>query len=213
MIMLAVVLQAGPLWAQDATGRAQLLQFAEGMTSLTAHFQQRVLTSEGRIEDQSEGRVWLSQPHFIRWEYGGDFPELVVADGSHIYIYDEVLEQVTVKPQTDFATDSPLSLLTDIGRLDEQFEVRESGNFDGLDLLELRSRSAESEFDRVLLGLQGNELRMMAMEDAFGLRTEIHFDELERNQDLDAELFRFTPPPGVDVIGDMTSAATADGGR
>jgi outer membrane lipoprotein-sorting protein len=81
------------------------------------------------------------------------------------------------------------------------FEVREAGDIDGMLLLELRSNDAESEFDRMLVGLSNGELRMLAMEDAFGMRTEIRFIELQKNPSLEAELFQFTPPAGVDVIG------------
>ena len=187
--------------AQVAGGRAQLDEFAAGMDSLQAAFEQRVIRSDGIIEDQSAGQVWLQQPNRFRWAYGGEYPELVVADGERIWIYDEVLAQVTVKPQSGFAADSPLSLLTDISRLDEQFEVREAGDLEGMALLELRARDPESQFERVLLGLQDNELRMMALEDAFGIRTEIRFSTLQRNTALAADLFTFGPPAGVDVIG------------
>ncbi len=185
----------------QAPAREQLAHFAHGLQSFSAHFEQRVLATDGQVQDQSAGQVWLSEPDFIRWEYGGDFPELVVADGERIWIYDKVLEQVTVKPQSDYAADSPLSLLTDIDKLDQQFEVREAGDMGGMLLLELRPVNKESEFDRVLLGLQHDELQLMTMEDAFGMRTEVHFSEPQRNPVLDPKLFSFTPPEGVDVIG------------
>lgn len=184
-------------------GRDQLVRFATELKTFSADFDQQVIGTDGEVQDQSTGKVWLRQPHNIRWEYGGEFPEVVVADGMQIWIYDEVLEQVTVKPQSDFAADSPLSLLTDIDKLDEQFEVREAGDVEGMLLLELRSINTESEFDRVLLGLQQDELRLMTMEDAFGLRTEIRFDHLQRNPELDPQLFLFTPPEGVDIIGSL----------
>lgn len=190
------------LMAQQ-TGRDQLQRFAEGLDTFTADFAQRVIGRDGAVEDESAGQVWLRQPHNIRWEYGGEFPELVVADGLTIWIYDQVLEQVTVKPQSEFAADSPLSLLNDIGSLDEQFEVREAGEMEGMVLLELRAIKTEAEFERVLLGLQGDELRLMAMEDAFGLRTEIRFTGLLRNPPLEARLFFFYPPEGTDIIGEL----------
>ncbi len=193
------------LFAQEKSAREQLFSFAEGMNNLQARFEQVVLGTGGQIEDSSDGEVWMSQPDFFRWQYGGEFPELVVADGEQIWIYDEVLEQVTVKPQSDFAADSPLSLLTDIHRIDEQFEVREAGEIEGMRLLELRSISQESEFERVLLGLKDDELAMMTMEDAFGLRTEIRFSEWQKNQELESDLFSFVPPAGVDVIGALQS--------
>jgi outer membrane lipoprotein carrier protein len=70
-----------------------------------------------------------------------------------------------------------------------------------MNLLELRPMDPEAEFDRVLLGLEDETLQLLAMEDAFGLRTEIRFSEVKRNQPLDDALFRFTPPAGADVIG------------
>jgi outer membrane lipoprotein carrier protein len=188
--------------AQTGTARAQLERFSDGLNTLHALFEQHVISSNGTVEDGSAGQVWLSKPRLFRWEYGGDFPEVVVADGKNIWIYDEILEQVTVKDQTQTAVNSPLTLLTDPGRLDEQFEVREVGDADGLQLLELRSRNTESEFERILLGLRDDSLQTMVMEDAFGLRTELQFQQVRRNPDLDPGLFTFQPPESADVIGE-----------
>jgi outer membrane lipoprotein carrier protein len=170
---------------------------------LRARFEQKVISSDGAVEDSSAGQVWLSRPQRFRWEYGGEFPEVVVADGERVWIYDVTLEQVTVKDQSTAAADSPLVLLTEPTRLDEQFEVREAGDASGLQLLELRSRSMEAGFDRILLGLRNSSLVLMIMEDAFGLRTELRFEEIQRNPVLDEGLFMFEPPAGVDLLGDL----------
>jgi outer membrane lipoprotein carrier protein len=189
--------------APPGSAREQLQLFSSGLESLHARFEQRVVSGDGVVEDSSGGQVWLSRPQRFRWEYGGDFPELVVADGARVWIYDVTLEQVTVRDQSSAAADSPLTLLTDPGRLDEQFEVREAGEASDLQLLELRARSTESDFERILLGLRNAGLELMIMEDAFGLRTELRFQEVKRNPVLDAKLFTFEPPDGVDVIGDV----------
>jgi outer membrane lipoprotein carrier protein len=186
---------------EQGPARAQLDTFSAGLDGLHAQFAQRVIGSDGSIQDSTEGEVWLSRPARFRWAYGGDFPELVVADGRRVWIYDEALEQVTVKDQAEAAAAAPLTLLTEPGRLDQEFEVREAGEASGLQLLELRSRNAEAEFERILLGFEGGMPRLMILEDAFGLRTELRFDQLRRNPPLDEALFRFEPPPGVDVIG------------
>lgn len=193
--------------AQENQARLQLERFSTGLETLHARFEQQVVGTDGAIQDSSSGEVWLSRPQRFRWAYGGEFPELVVADGTHIWIYDEALEQVTVKDQSLEAADSPLALLTDPGELEAQFEVRESGEAWGLQLLELRSTNAEREFERILLGLRDNRLELMVMEDAFGLRTELRFSDIERNQAMDESLFTFTPPEGVDVIGAVPDTA------
>lgn len=192
----AVSAQAGP-------ARVQLERFAEELKSLHAQFDQQIINADGLVEEKSSGQLWIAHPNRFRWEYGGDFPEIVVADGEKVWLYDEMLEQVTVRAQSSLAADSPLSLLTDISQLDEQFVVRELGGDSGLDLLELRARNPESQFERVLLGLENDQVLLMTMEDAFGLRTEIRFRDIKRNPQLDEELFHFTPPPGVDVMGDL----------
>ncbi len=137
----------------------------------------------------------------MRWEYEGDYPETIVATGRNVWIYDEDLEQVTVKPQSDKVSDAPLLILTDISKLDEQFAVAEMGKSEGLDLLELKSRSTDSEFARILMGLDAGGIHLMIMEDAFGQRTEMHFSHVVKNAPIDDALFTFKPPKGVDLVG------------
>lgn len=192
---------SGPVQAQ--TARAQLDRFSSDLETLYARFEQRVVNTDGVSEDSSSGEVWLSRPRLFRWNYGGEFPELVVADGKNIWIFDEALEQVTVKDQTQVSFDSPLTLLTDPGRLDEQFEIREVGETEEWQLLELRSKDSDTDFDRILLGLRDDLLLLMVMEDAFGLRTEVKFTGIKRNPDLDPSLFTFEPPETADVIGEI----------
>lgn len=205
-LLTSFVLSNNVLCAQPGSARHQLDTFAEGLESLQANFRQVVISSDGRVQDRSEGEVWLSRPDRFRWAYGGDFPELVVADGQTIWIYDEALEQVTVKDQGSAGISSPLALLTDPGQLDEKFEIREAGETETLQLLDLRARGMETEFERLLAGLKDNVLELLIMEDAFGLRTEISFSEIQRNPPIDPELFQFEPPAGSDVIGDLPVA-------
>jgi outer membrane lipoprotein carrier protein len=194
---------AGTAVSVSQGGRLALEQFAEGLETYHATFEQRVLNSDGETEDANSGELWLSRPSLFRWEYGGDFPEVIVADGQRVWIYDISLEQITVKDQSSLANDSPLTLLTDLSRLDKQFEVRDLGIEDGLAWVELRSVLEDAEFDSVVLGLRDSNLELMAMEDAFGLRTEIRLMSAERNPNLSPSLFSFEPPEGVDVVGDV----------
>jgi len=197
--LVAAMAQAG----EHGGGRDALTRFSANLNALQASFDQVVLNQEGVVETQGKGRVWLLRPNQFRWSYEGDFPEVIVADGRSVWMHDVVMEQVTVKPQSGMAQDSPLSVLMDISSLDQQFTVRELGKHDGLDLLELVSLSSESEFERVMLGLKEDLIALMVMEDAFGLRTELRFDEVLRNPDLSEEMFQFSPPEGADVVGEI----------
>lgn len=205
--MLALLLSCTATFS-DASGpaRSELENFSAGLKSLQLDFTQVVKSQDGRIQDKTHGNAWLQSPDRLRWVYAGDFPETIVADGSNVWIHDEALEQVTIKPQSDHAADAPLLILTDISQLDQQFLVAELGDFEDMHLLELKSRENESEFERILMGLDSTGIRMMIMEDVFGQRTEIHFNNIVRNADLDPQLFSFTPPEGADVVGQVTPA-------
>ena len=194
LIPVALANSSGP-------ARSELERFAAELEGFQADFTQTVKSQDGRIQDQTHGKVWLQSPDKLRWVYSGEFPETIVADGSNIWIYDESLQQVTVKPQSDQAADSPLMILADVSRLDQQFQVTELGDYEDMLLLELKSLDEESEFERILLGLDSSGIRMMAMEDAFGQRTEVHFENMLRNSPIDPQLFEFTPPEGVDLVG------------
>ena len=191
---IAVANEAGP-------ARSELERFANELENFQAGFTQTVKTQDGRIQDQTQGQVWLQSPDKLRWVYTGEFPEIIVADGDNIWIYDESLEQVTVKPQSSQVNSSPLMILTDVSQLDTQFQVTELGDYEEMFLLELKSKDGDSEFERILLGLDSSGVRMMAMEDAFGQRTEIQFNNVIMNPTPDPDLYKFTPPAGADVVG------------
>lgn len=202
LTLFVMLAYAATTWAQDAgPARSALEHFSADLRNLQLEFTQVVKSQDGRIQDQTGGNAVLQSPDKLRWVYSGDYPEIIVADGTNVWIYDEALEQVTIKPQSNSIADTPLLILTDISQLDEQFLVTELGDFEGMQLLELRSREAESEFERVLMGLDEEGIRLMVMEDAFGQRTEIRFSQIIKNADIDPQLFTFTPPEGVDVVG------------
>ena len=200
---LAILAIPSAVMAQSGPARVQLERFTYELRTLHARFEQQIINADGLVEEKSSGQLWIAHPNRFRWEYGGNFPELVVANGEKVWLYDEMLEQVTIRQQSSLTADSPLTLLTDLSQLDVQFAVRELGGDSGLDLLELSAHNPESQFERVLLGLNDDKVLLMAMEDAFGLRTEIRFMNIERNPQLNEELFNLTPPEGVDVIGDF----------
>jgi outer membrane lipoprotein carrier protein len=206
LVLLAILFCSVSYANSSGPARSELERFTSELVSFQAEFTQTVKTQDGRVQDRTVGEVWLQTPDKLRWVYSGDFPEIIVADGRNIWIYDEALQQVTIKPQSDQSTDSPLMILADVSRIDQQFKVTELGDYEGMLLLELKSLDPESEFERILLGLNSDGIRMMAMEDAFGQRTEINFENVLINQVTDPGLFNFVPPDGTDVVGIVTPA-------
>lgn len=206
MIRLAalVLLSIAPL-AQAAPPAMEA--FTDGLKGLDGRFVQRVFDADGRLTEESEGRVALSAPRQFRWEYAEPFPQLIVADGDHVWVYDPDLEQVQVRKQALEEQQSPLAALVDPAELDRQFTVAEAPAAEGLAWVVLTPKSKEAQIESARLGFKGADLARMTMQDALGQRTEIAFEGWRRNPAFATETFRFTPPAGVDVVGEMAESA------
>ncbi len=203
LLALAVTL---PAMAAGDGARARLDQFAAGLHSLSGHFRQAMTDANGRRGQVSEGTVALQAPRQFRWETTSPYEQLIVADGSHVWMYEPDLDQVTVRQQSTAEAHSPLTVLTDVSRLDRDFDSREMGTRDGLEWLRLTPKQKEgARFDYTGLGFDAEGLRAMVFKDQLGNVTRIRFSDWKRNTGLPAATFHFTPPEGVDVVGDVDS--------
>jgi len=190
-----------PLLA-EAGAVDQLHQFLSSTRTLKAEFSQMVVAKSGRKPQQSSGVVAISRPGKLRWDIQKPYPQLVVGDGEKIWIYDVELKQVTVRPAGQAISGSPAALLAGSNELEKNFNLAEAGEADGMNWVEATAKADESGFEKVRLGFVGADLRAMELYDNFGQTTHIRFSRLERNPQLPAATFKFTPPAGVDVVGE-----------
>ena len=215
-VLAAPTVVAAPSKAEGANaaaparsvGRDRLAAFAKGLKGLDARFEQRVFDPNGRRSETSSGSVKLFAPRQFRWEYLKPAPQLIVADGDHIWIYDPELEQVTVRNQSMEEQGSPLAVLIDPTELDRQYKVSDGGKAGGLDWLVLVPKKEEdAPFQKAKLGFGSAGLVRMELNDGLGQRTVIGFSAWQRNPAFAAGTFRFTPPKGVDVVGSIMPGA------
>jgi outer membrane lipoprotein carrier protein len=207
LLSFALIAPSASFAAEAA--RAKLDEFAKNITSISADFQQQVFGTNKSKGKSSEGTLALKAPRQFRWETAKPFKQLIVADGEKVWIYDPDLEQVTARSQGTEEAHSPLTVLTDLSQLDRNFIATEQGDHDGLNWLRLKSKDKEPQFDYCDLGFDASGLARMRFEDTLGNTTEIRFSSWQRNPKLKSDAFTFTPPKGVDVIGDPTPAAQA----
>ena len=186
-----------------AGARDDLAAFTRGLKGLDGQFTQQVFDANGKRKETSSGRVALSAPRLFRWEYVKPYEQLIVADGKDVWVYDPDLRQVTRRSQGPQEQDSPLAALIDPARLDRDYKVTEEGTRDGLDWLVLAPKKQEgASFQSARLGFGANGLQSMQVTDALGQKTRIDFSGWKRNPAFDKATFHYTPPKGVDVVGE-----------
>ncbi len=189
-------------FSQKALADSRLQEFISGTRTLSAQFTQVVTDRTGRKVQESQGNLHLSRPGKFRWVYVKPYSQVVVGDGSRLWIYDQDLAQVTVRKLDQALGESPAALLAGSNEVEKLFAFRDAGEADGLSWLEATPRSKEGSFDQVRMGFRDGDILAMEVRDNFGQVTQLRFTGIRRNPRLSADLFRFTPPKGVDVIGD-----------
>lgn len=187
--------------AYAGEGRVLLDKFLTETQTMSANFKQTLKSSDGRLMQESAGVFYLQRPGKFRWNYTQPYPQEIVSDGDNVWVYDVDLDQVTVQKQGVGQSNTPMALLQNRQKLEDAFEIHERGYDSGLYRIELLNRQTDSDFDRVMLGLDDKGLRFLQLHDQFDQTTYIYFTEVKINPELDASLFEFTPPEGVDVFG------------
>ena len=180
----------------------KLHRFLETTKTLRADFAQIVVAKNGKKPQQSTGVMMISRPGKFRWQIAKPYEQLLVGDGEKVWIYDADLRQVSVKKFDAALGSTPAALLVGGNTLDKNFTLREAGERDGLEWLEALPKGSDSGFEKLRLGFLGNELKAMELFDNFGQTTALAFMRIERNVTIAPALFHFTPPAGVDVIGE-----------
>ena len=207
LLLLSLLIATLPVGAASTGGAERMHAFLEDVHSLKADFVQVVLDSNLKQVKQSNGTLTIKRPGRFRWDYLKPNPEIIVADGKRLWLYDVDLQQVTVKPLNDTLAASPAVLLSGSNDVEKSFSVDDLGEKDGLEWVDLKPKVKDTDFEDVRLGFKDGDISVMELKDNLGSTTRITFSDLRRNVDVADDAFKFTPPKGADVIGD-TGAAT-----
>ena len=195
-------LLASPL-AVAGTAIDTVHAFFRDLHTLEADFHQQVLTSEGKLQQESDGHVWILRPGRFRWNYQTPYKQQLVADGRRMWSYDEDLAQVSVQPMDKVFSSTPAMLLSGNEPLEKVFRLQEQPADDGQQQVLLKPISDDSSVIEVHLFFMNGELSRIKASDNFGNITSFTFSKLVRNGPVNEALFNFVPPKDADVVGDM----------
>jgi outer membrane lipoprotein carrier protein len=184
------------------TGVDSLRRFFNEVNSISAQFKQVVRDESGSAIQESSGTLWIQRPNKFRWDYVAPYKQQIVADGKRIWVYDPGLQQVSVRPLTNGLGGTPAMLLAGKGRLEDNFKIKSLDAQDNLEWVQLIPRHKDSGYEDIRIGFANGKMRALEMVDGFGHTTRVMFEAPRENAQIDAERFSFTPPEGVDVVGE-----------
>ena len=199
ILLLLAALGAG---AASANGLDDFLAFNAGTKSATARFEQQVMDRAGKVVESAAGTLAFARPGKFRWTYDKPHKQVLVGDGTKLWIHDPDLNQVTVKRMEGAMSSTPAALLAGRDDITTLFTLKDAGAADGLAWVEASPKAQDTGFERVRLGLKGKSLAAMELHDQLGGRTLLRFADLKPNAAVAPQTFAFAPPKGADVIED-----------
>jgi outer membrane lipoprotein carrier protein len=204
LIFLAAI--ANPALAASAqsaqAGQQRVEAFLQGLDGLQAQFKQILTDRNGQTIEEASGTLAISRPDRFRWDYAKPYQQVIVADGTRIWLYDSDLEQVTVRKLDATLSATPAMLLSGQGNLQDNFTVVQTSQEGATQWVRMEPKRDDTDFKWVRLGFDGATLKFMQLADKLGQTTTLEFSQLQRNPAIDSSRFTFTVPAGADVIGD-----------
>jgi outer membrane lipoprotein carrier protein len=178
-----------------------LREFTRDAKTGRAAFTQVVTSPDGAKKKSSSGSFEFARPNRFRFSYTKPYEQVIVGDGQQVWLHDIDLQQVTVRPIDQALGATPAALLAG-SALEKDFELKSQPSAQGIDWVQAtpRTKSDAAGFQSLRVGFKGKALAALELLDNFGQRSLLTFNDVTTNVAPAADAFRFTPPPGVQVL-------------
>lgn len=208
MKKLFVTLALGALAAAAHAGAIESLEnFVRNAKTGHADFTQ-VITAPPRNGQpgktrSSTGSFDFERPNRFRFEYRKPFEQTIVADGRTVWLFDKDLNQVSQRKQAKVLANTPAAVIAaspDLESIKRDFELQPLPDQGGLQWVQATPRQKEGQLTSMKIGFRGDQLAALEIQDSFGQRSMLTFNDMQVNTPISPDTFHFTPPKGADVL-------------
>jgi outer membrane lipoprotein carrier protein len=175
------------------------------MQTLEAQFSETY--SGAGMTRMESGTLTLKKPGRMRWDYEQPRPKMFLTDGQTAWFYvpgERQVRRVPVKQLDDLR--SPLRYMLGKTKLEKEFvglsiASNQKPVNEGDIVLQGIPKSMADRVGNTLLEVSPDGLiRRIVVEELDGSVTEFRFLQQKENVQVPDQRFRFTPPPGVEVV-------------
>lgn len=206
-ILFLFALTTTPALAAPAAKVDTIVRKVQARYDATADFtadvtQSATVASLGKTVS-AKGTVEFKKPGKMRWELTDGDPQTIVADGKTLWLYRPDDQQVVRMPfDNAFHSRTPISFLSGVGRIADDFDAKLDGEADGEIRLLLAPKQPGADLKHLKLAVSADtyDLRAAEVEDPLGNTSSFRFSNLRRNLGIADSRFAFEVPAGVDVL-------------
>ena len=204
--VLAALLPRAGLAAADLDAIVRKVQERyDGTRDFTADVTQEMTIASLGKTTTAHGTMAFKRPGKMRWDLRQGEEQVIIADGETLWLYQPSEKQVLKAPfDAAFRATTPISFLTGVGKIAQDFDVSLDGDDAKDDVLQLllvpRRDSGSIGKLRLTVARDTGEIRGAEIHDPLGNVSRLRFEHIKRNVGLSDDQFAFQVPPGVDVI-------------
>jgi outer membrane lipoprotein carrier protein len=156
------------------------------------------------ITDTASGRIYIKRPGMMRWEYEKPDQQIIITDGSNLWIYRPEDYQVMVgKAPSFFGEGKGASFLSDIKLIKQNFFIL-PGKRGRQDHYNIKLLPRKKTLDLIGIDLSISSKTFDIVEvvttNEYGDETRITLRDFQFQPELKDTLFSFEIPPGVDQV-------------
>jgi outer membrane lipoprotein-sorting protein len=146
------------------------------------------------------GQIILRQPGMMRIEFSGETGALFLCDGSDLYVYSPLGNQVIITPDLADKSDGITDLLSSLSALEERFEIVLLPSEGAAIELSLAPKN-DAQFTSMQLSMTADyHLTSLSVTDAFDSTTQMRFSSMVIDPELAEGVFTFAIPEGASVV-------------
>jgi outer membrane lipoprotein carrier protein len=208
VVLMAAAISAAALPNVQAVARA-IDSHYNRLRSLQADFTE--IYQGGGIERTESGTMWLKKPGKMRWEYRSPDEKLFVGDGRDAWLYlpaEKQARKSSMRRLEDLR--SPLAFLLGKSKLEKELQglsfapdvqAAQPGN----SMLRGVPRGMEDRVRQVMLEVTPeHQIVRILVHGTDDSITEYRLNNQRENVEVPDSRFRFTAPPGAEIVEDET---------
>ncbi len=180
-----------------------LQYFLTDLKTLEAKFVQILINENAEELEKTEGVLYLKPPRSFYWYYQKPYLQKIISNGNRLWIFDEDLEQVTIKSIDNKIEQTPAGIILGNESVKEHFVQTRIGVIEGYNWIELMPKDLDAQYKIIKMGFLEDILGMMIIIDNLEQTTRIDFSDLKKNITLSSDLFNFNVPDNVDIFDEI----------
>lgn len=173
-------------------------------TGFSVSFDQESTLKAMQITDTASGKAFFKHPNMMRWEYEKPTRQLIITDGTSLWIFKPEENQVMLGKSPSFFGDGKgASFLTDIQSIRKKFKVRIEKADGGPNLiLRLIPENTDLDLSYILLTVSKitYTINQISTYNSYEDETKIIFKEVKFSKESDNKMFKFKIPKDADIL-------------